>query len=77
MSNASGPCKPGLETNDDDNCLTLRGRAAASSNAMVPMRLDARSVMRRVARASRPFSVGFDSSCLTYFPGVNIEDAQP
>ena len=47
--------------------LTLRGRAAASSKAMVPIRLDARSVMRRVARASRPLSVGLISSCLIYY----------
>lgn len=37
--------------------LTLRDRALAISNAICPILLDARSVMRRVARASLPFSV--------------------
>lgn len=48
--------------------LTLRGRPSAISNAIWPILRDARSVMRRVARASRPFSVGMISSCLTYCP---------
>jgi len=46
--------------------LTFRGRAKAISNAILPIRLDAFSVMRRVARASRPFSVLDRYSCLTY-----------
>jgi hypothetical protein len=45
---------------------TFLGRAKASSNAILPIRRDARSVMRRVARASFPESVGVRVSCFTY-----------
>jgi hypothetical protein len=45
---------------------TLRGRALASSNAILPIRVEARSVMSRVARASFPLSVWIRFSSLTY-----------
>lgn len=45
---------------------TLRGRPRAISNAILPMRWDARSVMRRIARASLPCSPVVRLSCFTY-----------
>ena len=45
---------------------TFRGRANASSNAILPIRSDARSVMRRVARASFPNLPCVRASCFTY-----------
>lgn len=46
--------------------LTLRGRPRAISNAILPMRLEARSVIRRTALASFPCSVYCSVSCLIY-----------
>lgn len=45
---------------------TLRARANAISYAILPIRREARSVMRRVARASLPRSPTVSISCLTY-----------
>lgn len=52
---------------------TLRGLAAANSNAICPILRDARSVISRVARASRPFSPTVSISCFTYCQGYAIK----
>jgi len=44
----------------------FRGRSAASLNAISPMRLDARSVIKRVALARLPEGESSSVSCLTY-----------
>jgi hypothetical protein len=45
---------------------TFLGLPRAASKAICPMRRDARSVIKRVARASFPFSPVVRASCLTY-----------
>lgn len=45
---------------------TFRGRFKAMSKAARPMRVDAYSVIRRVARASLPLGPSDLSSCLMY-----------
>lgn len=50
--------------------LTLRGRERAISNAIWPIRWEARSVISRVARASFPFTPLVNCSCLTYYEGA-------
>lgn len=55
---------------------TFRARANASSNAILPIRSDARSVMRRVARASFPNLPCVRVSCFTYCTDARKQSAR-